>query len=142
MPAIKIADEQGMLDFGQNWIASVPRGRVVYLSGDLGAGKTTLVRGALYGLGHSGVVTSPTYTIVETYEFDSAIVFHFDLYRLNSPEELEMIGIRDMLSKDSIFFIEWPDRGSGFLPPSDYNIDIQIVGSARQLHINGADRSE
>jgi tRNA threonylcarbamoyladenosine biosynthesis protein TsaE len=112
-------------------------GLVVHLSGELGAGKTTLVRGILRGLGHVGSVRSPTYTLVEPYEFPDRRVYHLDLYRLGDPEELEWIGIRDLLDADSLAFIEWPERGRGVLPPADLGVEIDYIENGRQVTLVG-----
>nr|MBX2869480.1 tRNA (adenosine(37)-N6)-threonylcarbamoyltransferase complex ATPase subunit type 1 TsaE [Acidiferrobacterales bacterium] len=98
---------------------------LVYLRGDLGVGKTTLVKGIVKKLGYAGAVTSPTYTLVETYPIDRLNVFHFDLYRLRSAEELEFLGVRDMLSPPVLALIEWPENGVGVLPPADYVVEIE-----------------
>ena len=131
-----IKDEQAMLDAGAKLALQLQPGMLVFLQGDLGAGKTTLVRGVLRGLGHQGAVKSPTYNLVEAYLINDQPLFHFDLYRLMDDEELEYMGMRDYLNKESICFIEWPDKGAGFLPEPDMLLEIKINGCQRELLIS------
>ena len=135
-----VSDEQSMLDLGASFAAELRGGDVVYLVGDLGAGKTTLVKGILRGLGYSGNVTSPTYTLVESYEFADFVVFHFDLYRLKTPEELEFLGIRDMTGGQSVILVEWPDNGRGVLPEADQLITISYMDDGRTVNIGARNR--
>ncbi len=119
--------------FGAELFKSLPSKCLIFLYGDLGAGKTTLVRGFLRAAGYNGTVKSPTYTLVEEYTIDHRKVFHFDLYRVVDPEELEWIGINDYLDQDSVCFIEWPDQGKGFLPEPDSVIMLKPEGIGRLL---------
>lgn len=106
---------------------------IVYLEGDLGTGKTTLVRGFLRQLGYQGKVKSPTYTLLESYDLAGGSYYHFDLYRLSDPRELDYLGIEDLLGGDSLLLIEWPEKGEGVLPRADLRILISYREQARGL---------
>jgi tRNA threonylcarbamoyladenosine biosynthesis protein TsaE len=130
-----LADEEAMTAFGGR-IAQTTQGHgLIFLEGNLGMGKTTLSRGIIRGLGHVGAVKSPTFTLVEPYEIGDIRAFHFDLYRLVDPEELEFLGIRDYFEDDALCLIEWPDKGAGFLPKPDLTITISPQDSGRSLKI-------
>ncbi|OAM30852.1 MULTISPECIES: tRNA (adenosine(37)-N6)-threonylcarbamoyltransferase complex ATPase subunit type 1 TsaE [Eikenella] len=111
---------------------------VLWLEGDLGAGKTTLVRAVLRRLGHTGAVKSPTYAIVESYEPGGLAVHHFDLYRFASPEEWEDAGLDDLFAAPAVHFIEWPQRAAGFVPEADLSIALQMQGGGRICTLSAA----
>ncbi len=128
-----IDNEQEMETLGRELAQLVGDIRLITLTGDLGAGKTTLVRGLLRGLGHEGSVKSPTFTLVEPYELNNRDIYHFDLYRLEDAEELEFLGAREYLVGDGLCLIEWPENGSGFLPQADVNVTINKVNHGRNV---------
>lgn len=118
------------------WLAAtMAPGCVLYLSGELGAGKTTLVRGLLHALGHGGTVKSPTYTLVEPYQVAGRRLFHWDLYRLADPEELEFLGLREQIDGEAMLLIEWPERGRGELPGADLEIALRYAGEGRACRL-------
>ena len=136
MPGSKsllIRDEAEMRALGASLIASAGAGTVITLQGELGTGKTTLVRGALHDLGVSGGVRSPTYTLVEFYPLQEMSVAHFDLYRLSDPEELEYLGYRDYLNPETLCFIEWPEQARGYLQGVDLEIRLAYDPEGRQV---------
>lgn len=133
---LHLADEEAMVAFGGQ-LARITQGHgLIFLEGDLGAGKTTLSRGIIRGLGHTGAVKSPTFTLVEPYEIGDIRAFHFDLYRLVDPEELEYVGIRDYFDEDALCLIEWPQQGAGFLPKADLTITIRPNKAGRTLTLS------
>ena len=121
----KIDDEAAMISLGGDIAEAFRPKMTITLRGDLGAGKSTLSRGLLQSLGHQGAVKSPTYTLVEPYDLDIGTVFHFDLYRVIDPEELDYIGFSDYLLQGSLSLIEWPERGDGYLSDVDVCVDIE-----------------
>lgn len=108
----------------------------VQLHGDLGAGKTTLARGFLHGLGYSGVVRSPTYTLLEIYVLGALTVVHADLYRLHDPDEFPALGLRDLAAPGHIWLIEWPERAGSWLPPPDVDITLAAHASSHSIEVH------
>ncbi len=130
-------NEAATLDLGKHIAALCPHQLfTIHLEGELGAGKTTLTRGLLRALGHTGNVKSPTYTLVERYDLASRTVFHFDLYRVADPEELDYLGLDDYLSNQSLCIIEWAKQGQGHLPTPDLVINLSYQDSGRQAQLS------
>lgn len=131
-----LADEAATINLGCQLAQLCPSQQfVIYLEGDLGAGKTTLSRGLLRALGHKGHVKSPTYTLVECYELASRTVCHFDLYRLADPEELDYLGLDDYFSHQSLCIIEWAINGGQYLPKPDLIIQLKYQHNARSATV-------
>ncbi len=135
MLKLTVSGEQAQEALGAAVAAASPPKLVIYLVGDLGAGKTTFARGFIRSLGHKGAVKSPTYALLELYELPDRACYHFDLYRLADPGELEYLGIRDLLQSEAILLVEWPEKGEGELPPPDLVVAIDHDGECRQLQI-------
>lgn len=120
-------------------LARISAGKGLFtLQGNLGSGKTTFSRGLIQALGHKGAVKSPTYTLVEPYELATGRVLHYDLYRLNDPEELHFLGVRDFLDADTLTLVEWPERGESWLPAPDLALSLSVEAAGRRLRWQAA----
>jgi tRNA threonylcarbamoyladenosine biosynthesis protein TsaE len=146
-----LTDEEATIDFGKRLAAAtfcpgsnsklapesgagVPStGGVLHLLGELGAGKTTLTRGIMRGYGYTGAVKSPTYTLVEPYEFAQCRIYHFDLYRLSDPQEVNYLGIEDYFDDTNLCIIEWADKGAQLIPAADLVLQLETEGTGRRL---------
>ena len=137
MPTVEraVAGVDDMERLGKELIGRLGGNRLIYVNGPLGAGKTTLVRGMLRALGHAGAVKSPTFTLVEPYAFGELAFYHFDLYRLKDPEELEFLGVRDYLHGKGVCVVEWAERAQNVLPTPDLDIMISPTGTGRMVRI-------
>jgi len=132
-----LATEADTLALGGALASGITPGMVIYLIGELGAGKTTLARGLLRGLGYAGKVKSPTFTLVEVYEFSRLYLYHFDFYRFtgsNNPRELGETGFREYFNPQSVCLVEWPDKAAG-LPAADVRVVLEVAGSGRNVSI-------
>ncbi len=141
----KIEGENETVEFGSlmsklcvPYALSHKKSVLIFLEGDLGAGKTTFSRGFIEGCGYDDIVRSPTYTLVEPYDFENYSIYHFDLYRLLDPEELEYMGIRDYFEKTSVCLVEWPDKAQGLLPSPDITISLSYSQNSRNVVIESS----
>jgi tRNA threonylcarbamoyladenosine biosynthesis protein TsaE len=141
MIKLELTREKEMLELGVRLARLLQGEGVLHISGDLGAGKTTLCRGILRAMGHPGAVKSPTFTLVEPYQFSESEVYHFDLYRLGDPGELEYIGIDEYFGNNKLCLIEWPEKAIGYLPQHDLEIDIDVLGEKRIIGISANSQS-
>lgn len=131
-----LPDEAATLALAARFARACEPGLVIYLRGDLGAGKTTFTRGLLAGLGYHGKVKSPTYTLVESYPLPGLSVHHFDLYRFMDPEEWDDAGFRDYFGPDSVCLVEWPDKAGDLLPPPDIELALSVHGTGRRYRLS------
>jgi tRNA threonylcarbamoyladenosine biosynthesis protein TsaE len=141
---IHLSSEKATLSLASLLASQARPSLTIFLQGDLGSGKTTFARGFLRGLNFWGSVKSPTFTLVEEYDFAWGAVYHFDLYRLSDPEELEFIGIREYFAESSIVLVEWPERGKGVLKEPDLFLHFNLFeGDARKVSIEAlSDRGQ
>ncbi len=140
MVALKttLADEQATLALGAALALALEPGLVIYLTGELGAGKTTLARGLLRALGYQGAVKSPTYTLVEVYEVSRLHLHHFDFYRFRDPREWTDAGFRESFNGRTVSLIEWPEKAAGQLPPADLRIDLGLLATGRSAELTSS----
>jgi tRNA threonylcarbamoyladenosine biosynthesis protein TsaE len=131
---LQLASEEETLALGRELAPLLEPGMTAHLRGDLGAGKTTLVRGVLRGLGYEGRVKSPTFTLLEPYNFSRLYLYHFDFYRFLDPQELVDSGFREYFNPQSVCLIEWPEKAPG-LPPADLDFELQVAGEGRAIAI-------
>ncbi len=124
-----------MLDFGKTMAATLHAGLIIYLIGNLGAGKTTFARGILHGLGYQHIVKSPTYNLVEIYKISRLYLYHFDFYRFNDYFEWEEAGFREYFNSDSICLVEWPEKAGDLLPVADLQLFFNMLETGRSVEI-------
>lgn len=133
--AVALPDARATEDLGAALARASEAPCVIHLAGDLGTGKTTLVRGFLRGLGYTGRVTSPSYSLMEPYELEAGRVFHLDLYRLSDPDEAAWLGLEELEREPARVLVEWPERGGAWLPPADIAVHLAHAGSARRARV-------
>ena len=132
---LSLRDEAATLTLGAEIARILQPGMTLYLEGDLGAGKTTLVRGVLRALGYAGRVKSPTYTLTEIYSLPGFELYHFDLYRMTDPREWLDAGFREVANGSTVSLVEWPEKAAGLLPPPDLRIRLQVQDAGREVEI-------
>jgi tRNA threonylcarbamoyladenosine biosynthesis protein TsaE len=132
---LAVADQGAMVEVGKHLAKACHAPMVFYLYGPLGAGKTTLVRGFMRGMGYDAAVKSPSYTLIEPYEVGSWRVYHLDLYRVRDAAELDYLGLRELQNGNAVILVEWPERGEGFLPPADVALSIDYAAEGRQVAV-------
>lgn len=133
---LELIDAEATESFAESLAKDFQQLHYIALQGDLGAGKTTFVRGFLMGLGHKGKVKSPTYNLVEEYALSNKTIYHFDLYRLNDPEELEAMGIRDYFLSNNLCLIEWPEKAGDLLPDADLVVKLEYADEQRRIKLH------
>lgn len=131
--SLSLSDEAATLALGAVLARALAPGLVIYLEGDLGSGKTTLVRGVLRGLGYAGNVKSPTYTLLELYPISRLNLHHFDFYRFSQPEEYLDAGLDEYFQGGAVCLVEWPDKAGDYLAPPDLRIALSIADAGRQV---------
>jgi tRNA threonylcarbamoyladenosine biosynthesis protein TsaE len=138
---LKLPDAAATLRLGEALAAGIAPGRVLFISGDLGAGKTMLVRGLLRGLGYAGRAKSPTYALVEPYSFSSIDLYHFDFYRFKDRSEWLNSGFRDYFNPGSVCVVEWPEKAGDLLSPPDLHIRLEFDGEARRARLEARSKA-
>ena len=135
---IEVPSALDMETLGGKLARNSPAGSRIFVQGPLGAGKTTLIRGFLRALGYAGTVKSPTYTLVEPYFLDKKHIYHFDLYRITVPAELEFIGLRDYFEQSATCLVEWPEKAGSMLGTADLRIVITVCPEGRRVHVQAS----
>ena len=138
---LHLADEAATLAFGARLARAIEPGMSLHLRGDLGSGKTTLARGLLRGLGYSGRVKSPTYTLVELYPFSRLNLYHFDFYRFRDPKEWRDAGLDEYFNEAAVCLVEWPEKAGGLLPAADLDLALGFAGDGRDLNVRARTES-